>query len=81
MKGFNPNQLNLNFEAPPPGMVQQDLQGRTLTDIKKASKSYNEQVLKSITLKNGHWYIEGKDADEWIALYNSLDEKTSLADY
>lgn len=82
MKAFNgnPNQLNI-FETPPPQMVERDMQGRTRTDIKKACKSLNEQVLKSITFKDRYWYIEGMDADTWISIYNSLDEKTRLADY
>lgn len=80
MKGFNnPNQLNI-FNAPPP-LVEQDGQGRTRYDIEKACKSFKESVLKSITLINGHWYIEGIDADEWIKQDTELNEIDNWTDH
>ncbi len=74
MKGFNPNQLNI-FETPPPQMVEQDVQGRTRTDIEKACKSLKEEVLRSITFKDNQWYIEEMRADDWITKDELLNNK------
>ncbi|MCX6755444.1 MAG: hypothetical protein NT068_02810 [Candidatus Nomurabacteria bacterium] len=65
----DPNQLDAFKDFGP----QKDKEGRTLEDIKNATKSLKPEVLNSIVFKDGKYLIEGIDADEWIATDRRLN--------
>jgi hypothetical protein len=60
------NQLDMFNPEPMPNPPRLDSKGRSFEDLKKASKSLKPEVINSIELKDGKWYIEGKLADKWI---------------
>ena len=62
------NQLDM-FKAPLPNT---DSQGRSLEEVKKATKSLNQEILDSITLKGGEYYIDDVQIDKWIELNDKL---------
>ena len=72
----NSNQLDAFANLPP----EKDSKGRTRKDIEKECKSFKKEVLNSIEFKRGKFYIEGKDADEWIAEDELLNKKENYWD-
>lgn len=70
------NQIKLNFNQPEK-KEEKDSKGRTRADIIKESRSLNQKIIDNIFFKDGEYYIEGKLADDWISIYNKLDEKDS----
>ena len=67
------NQLDM-FKAPLPNT---DSQGRSLEEVKKATKSLNQEILDSITLKGGEYYIDDVQIDKWIELNDKFYEESN----
>jgi hypothetical protein len=76
-KNIDLNQIKINFdqENKEEKIEEKDLSGRTREDIEKESKSLVKEVIDSITLKDGQWYIKDILAGQWIEAQNKGDEK------